>query len=315
MGGSVSTPRRLVSGAALVCLLAAALFLSGPRAHGAFPGENGRIAFADDRGGGSHIFTMTPAGRHVKRLTDTSAFDASPAYSPSGKSITFVRATGPKPGIYRIKPNGTHLDRLTADPSDTEPAFSPSGRKIVFTRGGGVPEKRGPLPPGPDIWIMRANGTHAHPLTEDPATDDFPAFSPNGKRIAFSSVRDGDPEIFMMKADGSGEHAITDNDDGDYDPNFAPGGGRITFASDRAGANFDVFAMRPNGSHQRRLTTNDSFDGFPAYSPNGKRIAFETDRGKVQGERIFAMRADGTKERPISRGSSGGIEPDWGPRP
>jgi Tol biopolymer transport system component len=258
---------------------------------------------------------MSSRGKHVKRVTDTPAADDSPAYSPNGRSIAFVRRTGPEPGIYRVKPNGTHAERLTTDPSDATPAYSPSGRRIVFARGGPVPVKRGPGIVGPDIWIMRANGTHAHPLTEDPANDESPAFSPNGKRIAFSSTRDGDGEIFVMKPDGTHEHSITDNSASDFDPNFAPGGGHIAFASDRAGGDFEVFAMRADGSHQSRLTTNDGFDEDPCYSPNGKRIAFQTFRGQP-GEDIFAMRANGTHERRITAdSSSGGIQPDWGPRP
>ena len=313
MRGVLGRRRRSIEVALWLSLIGACALLSAHVARGAFPGANGRIAFATNRGGGSHIFTTSPSGKHQKQVTDTPAFDFAPAYSPNGKSIVFVRASGPQPGIYRIRANGTHAHRLTSDTTDTDPAFSPNGKKIVFARGGQTPMKRGTLPPAPDIWIMRADGTQAHPLTEDPAEDAAPAFSPNGRRIAFTSLRDGDSEIFVMKGDGGHEHAITHNDAGDFDPNYAPDGGRITFSSDRAGS-LDIFAMRSNGRHQRRLTTNHALDVLPCYSPNGKRIAFESTRGSGKGD-IFVMRANGTHERSITRDPSGEIQPDWGPRP
>ncbi len=118
----------------------------------------------------------------------------------SGSSSPAARG---KRGLYRIKADGSGLKRLTTDPSDDNAAFSPDGEKIVFTRGELGPVKRGMAPAGPDIWVMRADGSHEHALTSNPAADDYPSFSPNGKRIAFDSERSGNFDIFEMRADGS----------------------------------------------------------------------------------------------------------------
>ena len=76
---------------------------------------------------------------------------------------------------------------------------------------------------GPDIWVMRADGSHEHALTSNPASDDYPSFSPNGKRIAFDSERSGNVDIYVMRADGTDEHALTTGGRDEHDPNYSPG--------------------------------------------------------------------------------------------
>ena len=171
----------------------------------AFPGANGDIVFSRQTGpilvpkdpppGG--IRTVAPNGKDVTRVT--TGDDEDPGYSPNGKWIVFTRRSD-KPGLYRIKTDGSGLKRLTTDSGDDNAAFSPDGEKIVFTRGEFGPVKGGMAPAGPDIWVMRADGSHEHALTSNPAADDFPSFSPNGKRIAFDSERSGNVDIYAMRA-------------------------------------------------------------------------------------------------------------------
>lgn len=309
--GRSNSARRLAAAAASLGVLATAIALGSPGAMATFPGANGKIAFSSDRQGGSRIFTMAPNGSDGKRITDGSD-DNVPAFSPSGKWIVFVRGGGPKPGLYRVKADGSKERRLTADTSDDNPAFSPDGERIVFARGRPMVMKRGVVLAGPDIWVMRVDGSHEHPLTSNPEEDDYPAFSPNGRKIAFDSRRDGDSEIFVMRADGTNEHAITANNRDDYDPNYSPNGEKITFAADREGQNFDIFAMDADGSHQRRLTDSPRFEGLSAYSPTGRKIVFERD---TSSDNVYVMRADGSHQKPLTEGPENHRAPDWGPRP
>ena len=267
-------------GAAGLCLSAILAFAPGG-SRAAFPGANGDIAFSRQIGpilnasapspGG--IFTVAPNGKDVTRVT--TGDDDDPAFSPNGKWIVFTRYEG-KPGLYRIKADGSHLKRLTNDPSDDNAAFSPDGEKIVFARGEFGPLKRGMAPAGRDIWVMRADGSHEHALTSNPAPDDYPSFSPNGKRIAFDSERSGNVDIYVMRADGTDEHALTTGGRDEHDPNYSPDGKQITYSKD-TGEDYDVFSMDADGSHQRRLTTSGAFEGRSAYSPSGRKIVYVRD--------------------------------------
>jgi Tol biopolymer transport system component len=311
--------RWVLLGVAGVCLSAIlALAPGGSRA--AFPGANGDIVFSRHTGlildtkaprpGG--IFTVAPNGKDVKRVTDGD--DDDPGYSPNGKWIVFTRREEDKPGLYRIKADGSHLKRLTNDPSDDNAAFSPDGDKIVFTRGEYGTLKGGMEPVGPDIWVMRADGSHEHALTSNPASDDYPSFSPNGKRIAFDSERRGNVDIYVMRSDGTGEHALTTGGRDEHDPNYSPDGKQITYSKD-TGKNYDVFSIDADGSHQHRLTTGKAFEGRSAYSPSGRKIVYVRQDG-MDPANLYVMDADGSGQHALTEGTKVDHEsPDWGPKP
>ena len=138
---------------------------------------------------------------------------------------------------------------------------------------------------------MNADGSGVTRLTDNDADDWSPAWSPDGRRIAFDSNRDGDFEIYVMNADGSGVTRLTDNDADDWSPAWSPDGRRIAFDSDRDG-DFEIYVMNADGSGVTRLTDNDADDWSPAWSPDGRRIAFDSNRdGDFE---IYVMNADGS---------------------
>ena len=104
-----------------------------------------------------------------------------------------------------------------------------------------------------------------------------PAWSPNGRRLAFSSSRDGDDEIYVMNADGTDQTRLTNNPASDGAPAWSPDGAKIVFQSNRDG-NREIYVMSANGSGQIRLTNNPAADSNPAWSPDGSTIAFDSDR-------------------------------------
>ena len=120
----------------------------------------------------------------------------------------------------------------------------------------------------------------AYYLTRTPAQwkDGSPAWSPDGKRIAFYSERDGNAEIYVMNADGSGVTRLTRTAADEGYPSWSPDGRTITFDSDRDG-NFEIYAMDADGGNPRRLTTHPARDVSASWSPDGAGIAFMSDRG------------------------------------
>ncbi len=124
-----------------------------------------------------------------------------------------------------------------------------------------------------EIYVMNADGSGQTRLTNNPAADSGPTWSPDGSKIAFSSDRDGNSDIYVMNADGSGQTRLTDNPAGDAGPIWSPDGSRIAFTSNRDG-NGEIYVMNADGSGQTRLT-NIEFGSAadPTWSPDGTRIA------------------------------------------
>ncbi len=96
-----------------------------------------------------------------------------------------------------------------------------------------------------------ADGSGQTRLTSNAADDAYPAWSPDGARIAFASARDGNQEIYVMNANGTGQTNLSNNTENEFDPACSPAGTRIAF--DSGG---DVYVMDANGSNRIKLTNN-----------------------------------------------------------
>ena len=159
-----------------------------------------------------------------------------------------------------------------------------------------------------DIYVMTADGLDPVRLTDTEADDTLPAWSPDGRRIAFVSDRDGNREIYLMNADGSDPVNLTQNAGEDWTPAWAPDGRRIAFSSFRDGR-WEIYTMDADGSNQRRVTNSNSADYGPAWSPDGEWIAFVSNRtGNLE---IFVMRPDGSDLRQFTNDPATDQSPAW----
>jgi WD40 repeat protein len=158
------------------------------------------------------------------------------------------------------------------------------------------------------IYLINANATGARRISGDASSEEDPAWSPNGSRIAFTTQRDGNREIYVFNADGSNPLRLTNDSAADYHATWSPDGSRIAFVSERAG-NPQIYVMNADGTNVGRLTSNIARDTDPAWSPNGRSIAFTSDRdGKAQ---IYVMGADGSGATKLT--SDGGSAAAWSP--
>jgi dipeptidyl aminopeptidase/acylaminoacyl peptidase len=127
-----------------------------------------------------------------------------------------------------------------------------------------------------EIYAMDADGSNVRNLSNSPAGDHDPRYSPDGSRIAFQTNRDSNWEIYVMNADGSDQTRLTFNSASDELPAWTADG-RIVFVSDRDG-NAELYAMNADGGDVRRFThdaaDDPAFDYFPAPAPNGDAVAF-----------------------------------------
>jgi Tol biopolymer transport system component len=160
---------------------------------------------------------------------------------------------------------------------------------------------------------MNPDGSNQTRLTNNhPADDVQPAWSPDGKKIAFTSNRDGNFEIYVMNADGSNQVRLT-NDPAFEDslPAWAPDQTKIAFKK----GNFseaEIYVMNADGSNQMRLTNNAIPDTHPDWSPDGSKIAFVSGSG-FYNTHIWVMNADGSNPTEITVYPAEFRDPDWSP--
>ena len=236
-----------------------------------------------------------------------------------------VRNGFPTAEIYVMGADGGNQRRLTNNPaSDHSPSWSPDGKRIAF-----VSERAGHVAihgwPTSDIYVMDADGGNPQNLTNDPSDDRYPSWSPDGKRIVFSSDRDNDRghniEIYVMDADGGNPQNLTNNLTEDKSPSWSPDGQRIVFSARREGhvenkfgITYEIYVMDSDGGNLQRLTENRKNDESPSWSPDGQRIVFESDRkGEFENYDIYVMDSDGGNLQKLTNTRGWDTGASWSP--
>ena len=297
-------------------------------------GPNETIAFASNRDGNSEVYLRDENG--LTRLTDDTASDDHPTWSPDGSKLAFTSSRSGAAQIYVMNRDGTGISRLTNDAVSYDPAWSPDGTKIAV-----VSAHTGTLP---QIYVVNADGTGRTQLTDGTTNDFWPAWSPDGNRLAFTRGRRvGNSvvrNVYVMNADGIGITGLT-NDSASWAPAWSPDGTKLAF-NDGLG----ITVMNVDGSGRTQIaagyrscvkyTTRTTYwrcrgssYSYPAWSPSGDRIAFSwytwscvnastpqscTPRPTQQSYGIGVMRADGTGGAQLTATATG-VEgpPAWRP--
>ena len=164
-----------------------------------------------------------------------------------------------------------------------------------------------------DIFVLDQKG-EIHNLTAHPEADWDPAWSPNGKMIAYTGHRANQSDIWLLdmdKLDAEDRFRNLTTDPGwDYSPSWSPSGQSVAFVSERDG-DPEIFIQNLEGDTAIQLTFNEELDRLPAWSPDSKYIAFAAVRNGV--EKIYRIRPDGTDEQVVTPHPLQGTAPAWAP--
>jgi Tol biopolymer transport system component len=267
------------------------------------PGANGRIAFHSNRDGDNEIYSIKADGTGTAQLTDNSADDVQPAWSPNGKSIAFASNRDGSYQVFVMDADGSNAQALTNDSVGAgHPTWAPDGKSIAYN---GMAEGNW------DIYVISVATQSALRATTNPANDTEPRWSPDGRHIAFVSSRDGNPELYVMGASGMNSSRLTNTPAEEKEISWSPDSEKIAFASPREGAKFQVFVMDPDGSNPVKITDDPVGAGAPAWSPDGARMAFHSVRDGQHD--IWVMNPDGTGQEEVTPVGDFGFGPDWQP--
>jgi TolB protein len=161
---------------------------------------------------------------------------------------------------------------------DSEVCVDPTGKWLVFSSTRNSDH--------PSIYMQRVDGTAVTQLTASGADDAYPAFSPDGKLIAFSSTRAGAWQIFVMDIDGKNVTQITSGTSQSIHPSFSPDGNRLVFCTLGArSGQWELWTVNLKTTEKRMIG-----DGlFPTWSPDRTldRIAFQ--RARQRGSHWFSV--------------------------
>jgi Tol biopolymer transport system component len=303
-----------------------------------------RVAYVSTRDGSPQIWVVSADGGGANRLT-SGAGSYQPSWSPDGRSLAFVSLRDGLPKIYVMKADGTDQRRLTKGGGEEyTPSWSPAGDHIAFASVrdraadvyvidiAGLQERQLTTDPGedvnpvwsadasqlafesdrsvdglPDIWVMNADGSNQHDVSNFPGWEGSPSWWP-GWRIMFVSQQNGSWQLFSMNPDGSGRESLTGTDSNAFFGQAAGPG--FVYETDQD-AKRDIVTFDGVGGGRRQLTSSRGDNKYPVFSRDGRRVVFDSTRDG--NDEVYVMNADGSRQRRLTRNPAYDLDPTWSP--
>jgi Tol biopolymer transport system component len=257
----------------------------GENAEAYFNAPGDRLIFQSTRGDWpcDRIFTMTTEGEELKQISPGKGVTTCAFWAPNGEKIIYA---------------STHL---VDDSCPPRPDYS---QGYVW-----------PLHKGYDIFIANPDGSDLRRLTSAPGYDAEAVYSPDGSKILFTSVRDGDLELYTMDTKGGNVVRLTHEVGYDGGAFFSADGTKICYRAhhptDSAEvadykrlldqglirpSHLEVFVMDADGSNKRQVTDNGAANFCPFFHPSGEKIIFASNMGDPSGRSfdLYMINVDGT---------------------
>jgi Tol biopolymer transport system component len=265
----------------------------------------GKIVFCSDRGGGAwRIWVMSEDGSQPKQLSqpakdaaggEEEASDVDPAFRPDGAEILFTSTRGGKAGVWRMQADGAKPQRICdGDQAD----WSPAGKSICFRRAGRI------------VIRELAGGKEQFATPEDFAKCSGPAWSPDGKRIAFALLGETGNALYVTAAPAGPAAApakptLVFGDKGACEPRWSPDGQRLVYETET-----HLYTIAPDGTKNRMITWNGGLQRYAQWSPDGKQVVFCQGASPTGPWELYTAPAAGGAPKRLTQGGSD-MYPDW----
>ncbi len=260
--------------------------------------DGSSIAFLSNRSGPAQVFVIRADGTGEIQLT-TSPEDKNHPHWLDSKTIFFSQTEGEKSRMFAIDSDGKHL-RVIGEVPGRNPVPSPDDKQVIYMVGPWTATR---------FVLSGLHNETPRELTNGSSTTWTPAWSPDGKEVAFTRRDDGWLNVWIMNADGSSSKQISHvpHDEGQAQvPAWSSDGKRLAVqvnggSKDRPSAHIWMVDLASGSARKLGEHEEVYVDETPSWFPDGKRIAFQSNRtGQME---IWVMDADGGHQREITRAS------------
>jgi Tol biopolymer transport system component len=274
---------------------------------------------------------LLPAEKHLRNIRQLSfgGENAEAYFSSDGKQLTFQSTRDGREcdQIYSMNIDGSNVKMIsTGEGRTTCSYFFPGSKRVLYSSTHLADKQCPPKPdfsrgyvwavyPGFDIFTAKPDGSDLEQLTSEPGYDAEATISLDGKKIVFTSMRDGDLDIYTMDADGKNVRRLTDQLGYDGGPFWSADGKQIVYRAhhpktDEEKADYtnllkrnlirpsvlEIWVMNADGSNKRQITSNGKANFGPYFFPDGKRIIFSSNIDDPGGRNfdLYLINIDGT---------------------
>ena len=274
---------------------------------------------------------LLPEEKHLRSIRQLTfcGENAEAYFSADGKRLIFQSARDGRvcDQIYAMNVDGSDARMLSTGKGRTTCSyFFPSGKRIIYASTHAASSDCPPRPdyskgyvwaiyPGYDIFSAAPDGSDLKQLTATPGYDAEGVIAPNGKKIVFTSLRDGDLDIYTMDLDGRNVKRLTSDTGYDGGPFFSYDSRMIVYRAHHPSLQKDVddyrtllkenlirpttleiWVMKADGSGKRQITNNGKANFAPYFFPDGKQVIFASNMHDPKGRNfdLYAVNVDGS---------------------